>query len=69
MNLKLIAAIVAVVACIGAYSLGRYDGKKLCIGNAAVTYQEGVKNDAKVEKQINRMGESDLDRALSHWVQ
>lgn len=68
MNLKLIAAIVAVVACIGAYSLGRYDGKKLCIGNAAVTYQEGVKNDAKIDKQVNRMDEPDLDRALSKWV-
>lgn len=69
MNLKLIAVIVSVVACIGAYSLGRYDGKKLCIGNAAVVYQEGVKNDANIEKGVQRLAESDLDRALSRWVQ
>lgn len=68
MNLKLIAAIGVLLAIIGAYALGRHDGKKMCVGSAAVTYQEGVKNDAKIEKQINRMDESAIDRALSHWV-
>lgn len=68
MNLKLIAAIAVLLAIAGAYTIGRLDGKKMCVGSAAVTYQEGVKNDAKIDKQVNRMDEPDLDRALSKWV-
>lgn len=68
MNLRLIAAIAVLVGLFGSYALGRYDGKKLCVGSAAVTYQEGVKKNADVDKQINRMAEPDLDRALSRWM-
>lgn len=68
MNLKLILAIGVLAALIVAYTLGRYDGKKLCTGSAAVTYQEGVKKDAQVDKAANRMDEPALDRALTHWV-
>lgn len=68
MNLRLIAAIVGIVALIGAYMLGRADGNMSCTSSTLVAYQEGVENDAKVDKQVNRMVEPDLDRALSRWM-
>lgn len=68
MNLNLIAAAGALVLVLGAYALGRYDGKVVCTGNAAVSYQEGVKRNDGIEKQVQRMDVPALDRALSRWV-
>ena len=67
-KLKVIAALVALAMYAVVYMLGRMDGNKICAGSAAVTYQEGVKNDAQIEKGVQRMAEPDLDRSLSKWV-
>mgnify|MGYP000078261983 CR=1 FL=1 len=67
-KLQLIGLLIALALYPVMYMVGRTDGKKICIGSAAVTYQEGVKNDAQIEKGVQRMAEPDLDRALSKWV-
>lgn len=72
-NLRIIAAIVAVSAFLlsagGAYVSGRSAGYKVCSAELSVQYKEGVKRNAKIEKETNRMPEPDLDRALRNWVQ
>jgi uncharacterized lipoprotein YmbA len=68
MNLNLIAAIGSIALVFAAYAVGRYDGKVVCTGNAAVSYQEGVKRNDGIEKQVQRMDVPALDRALSRWV-
>lgn len=35
---------------------------------SAVSFQKEVKKNATIDKQTNRMGRSDLDRALSEWL-
>lgn len=71
-RLKIIAALVSALTflllIVGTYWVGRVDGKAICKNGALLTYQEGVKKDANIDKQINRMGEPAIDRALSRWV-
>lgn len=69
MNTRLIIALVAVTALIGAYFYGRADGGTACKATTLTTYQKGVQENANIDKQANRMVESDLDRALSNWLQ
>ena len=52
----------------GSYMLGRSDGKQICTSKTLEVYKEGVQENARIEKQINRMVESDLDRSLSRWM-
>lgn len=72
-KIKLIAILVALIltgsSIIGAYFYGRSDGTKGCKADAAVSYQEGVKRDANIDRHIDRMGDPDIDRVLSRWVQ
>lgn len=68
-QLKLILALVVMACIAGAYFYGRIDGSAALKNNALLTYQKGVEKNANIDRQANRMGESDLDRALSNWVQ
>jgi hypothetical protein len=68
-KLRLILALVALASVVGAYFYGRMDGGTACKATALTTYQKGVENNAHVDKQVNRMVEPELDRALSRWMQ
>lgn len=68
-NIRLIIALVAVASIIGAYFYGRADGGTVCKASTLTTYQKGVQENANTDKQVNRMVEPDLDRALSRWMQ
>lgn len=59
---------VLLIGCVTAYIKGRVDGDKLCTAQVNVSYKEGVKKNADIDKQTNRMGESDIDRALTRWM-
>jgi hypothetical protein len=68
-QLRLIAALVGVLALVGAYFYGRADGGTSCQASALTEYQKGVQHDAKVDRQVNRMDNPAIDRALSRWMQ
>lgn len=69
---KLIFAVSVLVTVIlllfGVYSYGRAIGKNTCSTQAAIVYQKEVTKNAKIDKQVSRMDQPALDRALSRWV-
>lgn len=66
---RLILLLATLALLFIAYVVGRVDGGTSCTASALTEYQKGVENDAKVDRQVNRMDEPSLDRALSHWLQ
>lgn len=63
---------VGILAVIGAiilsYMLGIRDGMKIQETKSLVAYQEGVKKNATIDKQVNRLANPDIDRALTRWM-
>lgn len=64
--LKFIAVSLLVV---GVYFIGRNDGAVSCKLRAQTKVLEKVEADAKIDRTINRLDKSDIDRRLSRWVQ
>lgn len=62
-------AILAVIGFIfGSYMLGVRDGKQIQASKSLVLYKEEVQKNANIDKQVNRLADPDIDRALTRWM-
>lgn len=72
MNIKMILiglAVLTVLSVFGTvYIKGRAAGVRACTEQAAKTFKEDVEKNEKIDKRVNKLPVTDLDRALSNWV-
>ena len=66
--LKGVLAVCTIGMILGVYLKGRYDANLVCAKAAAISIEKNIKVYGKIKKHSIKMGESELDSALSKWV-
>jgi hypothetical protein len=64
----ILTAVGGALLVVGAFIAGRVAGADSCKNTVQSTYIQKVEQNGKIERNIGRVAESDLDRRLTRWV-